>query len=124
MDIPEHLICRHCNMDIRIRNPSGFCDHLYYPEGCLVCQSYDDVQIQKPITVNKEFVDEVIKQYSKMRSNLKLGFGDFYGGPKEIIEEILKRTDNGKHILLMHYNFKNSAFYKENEEKIEALRNE
>ena len=31
-------ICEHCNKDISIRNPSGFCDHLYYPENCLICE--------------------------------------------------------------------------------------
>lgn len=36
--IPEKFICIHCNQDIRIRNPSGFCDHLYYPDCCLKCQ--------------------------------------------------------------------------------------
>ena len=29
--------CEHCHMAIEIRNPSGFCDHLYYPEMCAVC---------------------------------------------------------------------------------------
>lgn len=27
-------ICGHCNLEVAIRNPSGFCDHLYYPENC------------------------------------------------------------------------------------------
>lgn len=31
-------VCLHCNMDIRIRNPSGYCDHLYYPEYCDICK--------------------------------------------------------------------------------------
>ncbi len=31
-------ICEHCNMPIRIRNPSGFCDHLQYPEYCDICK--------------------------------------------------------------------------------------
>jgi hypothetical protein len=30
-------ICSHCKGDIAIRNPSGFCDHLHYPENCPVC---------------------------------------------------------------------------------------
>ena len=30
-------ICEHCKMPIAIRNPSGFCDHLYYPDYCDVC---------------------------------------------------------------------------------------
>ena len=30
--------CDHCKMNVEIRNPSGFCDHLYYPEYCKTCQ--------------------------------------------------------------------------------------
>jgi len=30
--------CKHCGMDIVIRNPSGYCDHLYYPDNCQICQ--------------------------------------------------------------------------------------
>lgn len=33
----ETEICDHCKMPIAIRNPSGFCDHLHYPENCDVC---------------------------------------------------------------------------------------
>lgn len=32
-------ICKHCGGDIRIRNPKGNCDHLYYPESCKVCKA-------------------------------------------------------------------------------------
>jgi len=31
-------LCPHCKMDKAIRNPSGFCDHLYYPDYCKICQ--------------------------------------------------------------------------------------
>lgn len=31
-------LCKHCNMPIRLRNPSGFCDHLHYPDYCKVCK--------------------------------------------------------------------------------------
>jgi len=34
----EENICPHCKMDKRIRNPSGYCDHLYYPDYCEICQ--------------------------------------------------------------------------------------
>lgn len=30
-------ICKHCGYPISLRNPSGYCDHLYYPEYCEVC---------------------------------------------------------------------------------------
>lgn len=35
-------ICLHCNGPIAIRNPSGSCDHLYYPENCQVCRARSD----------------------------------------------------------------------------------
>lgn len=31
-------LCNHCGGDLDIRNPKGFCDHMYYPEYCLPCQ--------------------------------------------------------------------------------------
>ena len=31
--------CDHCGGPIAIRNPSGYCDHLYYPECCNVCKT-------------------------------------------------------------------------------------
>jgi len=31
-------LCKHCGMDTSIRNPSGYCDHLHYPEACKICQ--------------------------------------------------------------------------------------
>lgn len=31
--------CKHCGENINIRNPSGYCDHLYYPENCEVCSA-------------------------------------------------------------------------------------
>jgi len=31
--------CKHCNENIELRNPSGYCDHLYYPENCGVCNN-------------------------------------------------------------------------------------
>lgn len=30
--------CNHCGGSIEIRNPTGECDHLYYPENCDVCR--------------------------------------------------------------------------------------
>jgi hypothetical protein len=37
-DIPKLQICPHCGGDIMIRNPKGYCDHLYYPEYCKTCK--------------------------------------------------------------------------------------
>ena len=36
--IPKEHICDHCHGDIRIHNPSGFCNHIYYPENCEICK--------------------------------------------------------------------------------------
>lgn len=39
----EFELCAHCNGDLKIRMPvpSSGCDHLYYPENCVVCSSAD-----------------------------------------------------------------------------------
>lgn len=41
---PEKKIklCPHCNTNIKIRNLSGYCDHLYYPENCETCKKIRD----------------------------------------------------------------------------------
>lgn len=30
--------CPHCGFDKDIRNPSGYCDHLHYPDYCAICK--------------------------------------------------------------------------------------
>jgi len=39
--------CSHCQMDRAVRNPSGYCDHLYYPEYCKVCEKMESELTQK-----------------------------------------------------------------------------
>ena len=36
-------LCPHCHQDTAIRNPSGDCDHLHYPEYCEVCRQREAV---------------------------------------------------------------------------------
>lgn len=31
-------LCEHCHEPLNIRNPSGYCDHLYFPENCKICE--------------------------------------------------------------------------------------
>jgi len=40
-------ICEHCNHSIATRNPSGYCDHLYYPDNCKVCKAREDRKKKK-----------------------------------------------------------------------------
>lgn len=46
----ESKICKNCKEPIAIRNPSGYCDHLYYPENCEVC-SNDSKLFVMPVKV-------------------------------------------------------------------------
>jgi hypothetical protein len=39
--VNEELRCQHCGRDKRIRNPSGECDHLYYPNNCATCKEHE-----------------------------------------------------------------------------------
>ena len=59
-------ICPHCNQPINIRNSSGYCDHLYYPEACDICRlSFMDwkdhlkimVLEKEPLQYIKKFLD-------------------------------------------------------------------
>jgi len=34
---PVEVECKHCGYPISQRNPSGYCDHLYYPKNCTTC---------------------------------------------------------------------------------------
>lgn len=34
--------CEHCGCNTSTRNPSGYCDHLYYPERCPVCNGAEN----------------------------------------------------------------------------------
>lgn len=37
--LEEIKLCNHCGQNLAIANPSGYCNHVYYPENCKVCQS-------------------------------------------------------------------------------------
>ena len=51
---PEPELCRHCGGPIAIRNPTGKCDHLYYPESCKICKNWDNPKkAKKEITCDK-----------------------------------------------------------------------
>ena len=56
--------CKHCKMTIDIRNPSGFCDHLYYPEYCKVCSKKSEkpkviIEVQGGVAYIKSCPPEV-----------------------------------------------------------------
>ena len=42
VDYVKGELCIHCGYLIKIRNPSGYCDHLYYPENCNVCKLLEE----------------------------------------------------------------------------------
>jgi hypothetical protein len=52
MEINDELLpgmndsCPHCHMPKNIRNPSGWCDHLQYPDNCDVCQTLQRERIR------------------------------------------------------------------------------
>ena len=39
-DVPviKDRLCPHCHAPIEVRNPTGYCDHLYYPDYCDECR--------------------------------------------------------------------------------------
>ena len=74
---PSDAICSHCKMPIRIRNPSGFCDHLYYPESCEICKKADgkiremrkgEVEEIAQIIGSSSGATQALKQAEKMKN--------------------------------------------------------
>lgn len=45
-------MCAHCGGDLEIRNPTGRCDHLHYPDNCKVCKKTAQVTLHKDPFVN------------------------------------------------------------------------
>jgi hypothetical protein len=63
---PSERKCPHCKGNILIRNPTGTCDHLYYPENCKICFARAQ-QEQKAAR-------EKYKQEKKAKGFGKMGF--------------------------------------------------
>ena len=72
--------CKHCKLDIEIRNLSGYCDHLYYPENCKICSGWEDfdkifnkifqVNVKYQAFTTDQWNQEVAPLFRKMRSLL------------------------------------------------------
>lgn len=62
-------------------------------------------KIQEEIVVDQEWINKLIEKYQKMPEKIGMGFGNFSGGKKEIIQEIKDMTENGQRICLMEYRF-------------------
>ena len=67
--LPEHK-CPHCEMDKRIRNPSGYCDHLYYPEHCDICKQ--TFSAPRLVELDKEAVFKFLEEVNPSIVNLHL----------------------------------------------------
>jgi hypothetical protein len=66
--ISPNEICPHCHGPIHIRNPSGICDHLYYPEYCKICEKLEANGGRK--TMEQEQVPKLITNYDELAEEL------------------------------------------------------
>ena len=93
-------ICKHCNFDISQRNPSGYCDHLHYPEGCSVCsrepttieiaewESEFDKEFWGTYPIGSEYVWEKVKRFIK-----QVGKDSSLALLREVSEQVLGADD-------------------------------
>lgn len=49
--------CEHCGGDLKIRNPMGICDHLYYPEYCEICSKREQERKKKMKTLTADVLE-------------------------------------------------------------------
>ena len=47
-------LCLHCGKDSKLRNPSGNCDHLNYPENCKICDEIQKAMRTYHITIEND----------------------------------------------------------------------
>ena len=90
-------LCAHCNMDLTIRNPSGSCDHLYYPENCDFCFN---VSMGNSVRVSREFVEAA--------KALKVAANNFVNAH----DEQLKEWGKTREYLLKEYHKAHARFEK------------
>ncbi len=82
--------CVHCNGDIEIRNPTGYCDHLKYPEYCETCAQR---RIQEATPV--DFSIDVLRGLLHLGSS-----NDNYRLIKKtVIQDTIARMEEQKHYL-------------------------
>jgi len=87
-------LCKHCKRDVSMRNPSGFCDHLYYPNYCDICsgkredweKEFDNVWLNPNNTFLRWGI--YFKGKEKIGRALKRDIGDYV---KVIIRSLLAR---------------------------------
>ena len=76
---PNDRICPHCDMDTNIRNPSGYCDHLFYPNNdCKICKLMRQKEVvkmkpTKPTTERKESINYCLHDYKNHHYWEKVG---------------------------------------------------
>lgn len=75
--------CKHCQGDLKIRNPKGFCDHLYYPDYCQICQN----------TMTKDKTEDWEERFDNIFNSAGLDHVDSFGdemSPRNRIKNFIK----------------------------------
>jgi len=103
MDTQEakDYLCPHCNEDKRIRNPTGYCDHLHYPENCDICKQYDRrikqmgakdiIEMMKPLPPPRKETD---LDSLEIGTPSKGGFKIYYDSKNDLEAEVKERIDS------------------------------
>jgi hypothetical protein len=84
---PNSKICPHCKMNKNIRNPSGYCDHLHYPEACNICQAMQPIESKRFSGADLQELLKKVKSKA-VRTIISIpGYGDDFVRVKDIISE-------------------------------------
>lgn len=71
-------ICEHCGFPVSIRNPSGYCDHLQYPDYCDTCK--DRIESEKEVVVTIDDagmsrIDEIADELAELGMTVEQRLG-------------------------------------------------
>lgn len=90
------MICKHCECHIEIRNPTGWCDHLYYPDYCAVCQKMQETrgEVSKMSeSVSVQLVRNENSESLEIGTPGKMGCLKVYFDASKPVEEAKARVD-------------------------------
>ena len=67
------LPCPHCGGDKAIRNPTGTCDHLYYPDYCPMCKQRETKGNCRSCGLNPAAYRQVVEALEVVKRTLTPG---------------------------------------------------
>ena len=84
----DERLCKHCGGEVRIRNPTGKCDHLYWPENLT-----DEAKRANgiPIEISREELERKATRFDALLAATKTAHADMMACARDLNDEYDQR---------------------------------